>query len=280
MALKFQVESLEGIEDNLHSLYREDNGKYTLDVEGVKPISEVERVQKALDSERKSSKTYKDQYSAWESKFPSKTPDEIAALVEQIPLLELESKGKVDPKKHQEVVESTVKSRLAPYELEINKLKQATAERDQIIEQFKSADRRRTIHDAVREVAAKEGFQESAYSNPEGGLMLLAERHLTVNSIGQVVVSDESKAYTPGLAVREALAEIKQHHPYLLKQSVGGGASGSNGSASGGPNPFRTNNITERMKYIKANEHSPDKWQAAMKQAGLSEPTQEYKPRG
>jgi hypothetical protein len=114
MALKFQVESLEGIEDNLHSLYREDNGKYTLDVEGVKPISEVERVQKALDSERKSSKTYKDQYSAWESKFPSKTPDEIAALVEQIPLLELESKGKVDPKKHQEVVESTVKSRLAP----------------------------------------------------------------------------------------------------------------------------------------------------------------------
>jgi hypothetical protein len=276
MALKFQVDSLEGLEDSLHNLYREDGGKYVLDVEGVKPLHEVEKMQKALEAERKSAKQFKDQYSAWEGKFAGKQPDEIAALVERIPLLEAESQGKVDPKKHQEVVESTVKSRLAPYELEINKLKQAQAERDQVIEQFRQADRRRTIHDAVREVAAKEGFQESAYSSVEGALMLLAERHLTVNSIGQVVVSDDSKSYTPGLAVREALAEIKQHHPYLLKQSVGGGAAGSNGGTGGGPNPFRANNMTERMKYIKAN---PDKWQAAMKAAGLKDEFDEYKPR-
>lgn len=274
MALKYQVENLEGLEDSLHSLYREDNGKYVLDVEGVKPLHEVEKLQKALDAERKNGKQFKDQYTAWETKFSGKTPDEIAALVEQIPLLELESKGKVDPKKHLEVVEQTVKSRLAPYELEINKLKQATSERDQIIEQFKAADRRRTIHDAVREVAAKEGFQESAYSGAEGALMLLAERHLTVNSIGQVVVADDSKAYTPGLAVREALGEIKSQHPYLLKPSAGGGATGSNGTPSGGPNPFRANDLTARMQYIKAN---PDKWQVAMKAANLTDPMQEYK---
>lgn len=275
MALKYQVDNLEGLEDSLHSLYREDNGKYILDVEGVRPLADTERLQKALEAERKSAKGFKDQYTSWESKFSGKTPDEIAAQLERIPLLEAESQGKVDSAKHQTIVESTVKSRLAPYELEINKLKQAQAERDQQIEAYKAADRRRTIHDAVREAAAKEGFQEGTYSGAEGALMLLAERHLTVNSIGQVVVADNSP-YTPGLAVREALGEIKNQHPYLLKQSVGGGASGSNGVTGSGPNPFRGNNLSERAKYIKAN---PDKWEVAMKAAGLHEPMQEYKPR-
>lgn len=272
MALKYQVDSLEGLDETVHSLYKEEGGKYTLDVEGVKPVAEVEKVQKALDAERKVSKQFKDQFTPWESKFAGKTADEIFAQLERIPLLEAESQGKVDPKKHEAVVEQTVKSRLAPIELEREKLKQAINERDQVIESFKAADRRRTIHDAVREMAAKEGFQEAAYSSPEGGLMILAERHLTINSIGQVVVADDSKAYTPGLAVREALGEIKQAHPYLLKPSVGGGAAGSNGTSSTA-NPFKSNDMTERSKFMKAN---PGKWEALMKQAGLTNPAQAY----
>ncbi len=237
----------------------------------MKPVADLEKINNALQAERKVSKQFKDAASVWESRLPGKTPDEIAALLEQIPLLEAESKGRVDPKKHQEILETTVKQRLAPLEHEITKHKQAVIERDQVIEQFRSAERRRVIHDAVRSVAAKEGFQEQTYSSSEGALMLLAERHLTIDANGNVVVSDDSKFLTSGLPVREALGEIKNHHPYMLKQSLGGGSSGSlPGSAGSGSNPFKFNNLTARGAFMKENERFPDRIEAAIKAAGLS----------
>ena len=276
MPLKYQVEALDQIPEPLHEFYREDNGKYVLDAEGVKPAADFERVNTALAAERKVSKQFKDAAAAWEAKIPGKNPDEIAALLERIPLLEAESQGKWDQKKHLDVLETTVKQRVAPLELELTKRQQAIVERDQVIEQYKTADRKRTIHDAVRAMAAKEGFQESAYANPEGALMLLAERHFTVNAEGHVVVSDDSKSLQPGLAVREALGELKTQHPYLLKQSLGGGATGGNNPGLTGSNPFKGNNFTARSKYIEAN---PDKWQSAMAQAGLTDKFQKYNPK-
>lgn len=274
MALKYQIDSLDGLEENLHSLYKEDNGKYLLDVEGVKSSADFDRVNTALVSERKLSKQHKDAHSAWESKFTGKTPDQVFAELEQIPVLIAESQGKVDSKKMQEVAEITAKQRMAPLEHEITKLKQAQAERDQVIEQFKSADRRRTIHDAVRALAGKEGFQEQAYAGPEGALMLLAEKYLTINSIGEVVVAEGAKPYTEGLGLKEALGEIKQHHSYLLKPSVGGGASGNNGTSSTSNNPFKGNDLTARGKHMKEN---PGTWQRDMKAAGLNAPHELHK---
>lgn len=274
MVLKYTLENLEGVEENLHSLYREDNGKYVLDVEGVRSATDFDKVNNALVSERKLSKQYKDSATSWESKFAGRTPDQILADLERIPVLEAESVGKVDQKKMNEIAEITAKQRMAPLEHEITKLKQVATEKDQTIAQFQAADRRRTIHDAVRALAAKEGFQEQAYAGAEGALMLLAERYLTINTIGEVVVAEGAKPYTEGLGLKEALGEIKQHHPYLLKPSVGGGSSGNTGSGSISGNPFKSNDRTARGKFIREN---PTTWQAAMKQAGLSSPDEEYK---
>ena len=271
MALKYNLDSLEGLEESLHAVYREEGGKYVLDAEGVKPLADFDKINNALLAERKVSKQFKDVASAWESRFQGKSPDELAAALERIPLLEAESQGKVDATKHATVVEQTVKQRMATLELEITKLKQAVTEREQSIASYQAADKRRTIHDAVRVLAAKEGFQESSYASAEGALMLLAERHFTINGAGDVVVSDESKAYTPGLGLREALGEVKNQHGYLLKQSVGGGASGSSFNGSG-TNPFKTNNLTARGEFIKNN--SIDKVNAAVKAAGLDHPSQ------
>ncbi len=278
MALKFQVDTLEGLDESLHSVYREDNGKFVLDVEGVRPEGDFVKLKGVVDNERKLSKSVKDSLTAWESRLPGKTPEEIAGLLERIPLLEAESQGRVDPKKHQEILETTVKQRLAPLEHEITKHKQAVAERDQVIEQFKAAEHRRIIHDAVRSVAAKEGFQEQTYSSSEGALMLLAERHLTIDSNGNVVVSDDSKFLTQGLPVREALGEIKSHHPYMLKQSLGGGAvGGAPGTPGTGQNPFKGNNLTLRGQYMREHAKFPEKIEAAWRQAGLSSPLELHK---
>ncbi len=273
MALKFQIDTLEGLEEGLHSHYREDNGKYILDCEGAKSIAEIEKVTTALNSERKIKKEFQDKAAVWESRFTGKTPEEILAQLERIPLLEAESQGKVDPKKHETIVETTVKQRLAPLEHEITKLRQAVVEKEQMVAQFQASDRRRTLHDAVRGIAVKEGFQETTYSNAEGALMLLAERHFTINSVGDVVVADESKLLTPGLGLREALVEIKNHYPYMVKQSIGGGAAGSPGSPGGASsNPFKSDNLTERAKFMQENKKDPSKIEFAWKQAGLKSP--------
>jgi hypothetical protein len=271
MALKFEIESLESLEENLHSLYREDSGKYLLDVEGVKSEVDFNKVKTALESERKASKSFKDQVTTWESRFTGKTPEEIAAQLERIPLLEAESQGRVDPKKHAEILETTVKQRLAPFELEKNKLAQTIAEKEQVIAQYQAADRRRTIHDAVRAEAVKAGFQDTTYASGSAPLMLMAAENLTINSVGEVIV-DEGKSYTSGLPVREFLGELKNQHSYMLKQSVGGGAEGTKGSAGGGPsgNPFKTNNLTARGAFMRENEKNPDKIAAAVRAAGLT----------
>lgn len=279
MTLKSVYETAEEIPEALKEYYPENNGKFVFaGAEGWKPQSEVDKVMQVLESERKLTKQFKATASVWESKLPGKTADEVAALLERIPLLEAESQGRVDPVKHTQILETTVKQRMAPLEHELGKLKQSVVEREQEIAAYKSAERRRTIHDAVRAVAAKEGFQETTYSSPEGTLMLLAERHLVINSVGDVVVSDDSKLLTPGLPVREALVEIKNQQPYMLKQSIGGGASGSApGSAGSAQNPFRGNNITARAQFMRENAKDPSKIEFLWKQAGLSGPLEMHK---
>jgi hypothetical protein len=280
MALKFQLDTLEGLEENLHSLYREDSGKYVLDCEGARTQADVDKVKASLDAERKLHKQFKDSYTSWESRFTGLTPEEVFAKLEQIPILEAESKGKIDAQKYQEILETALKQRMAPVELEKSKLTQAITEREQIIEQYKAADRRRTIHDAVRAEAAKAGFLEQVYVGPGSPLLMMAESNLTINSVGDVVVDDD-KAYASGLPVREFLGELKNHHSYMLKQSMGGGASGGSdprgGGGNGGGNPFKTNNMTARGQFMNEHKNNPEKIQSAIRNAGLTTPYELHK---
>lgn len=54
--LKFEVDSIDAVDENLRSLYSEHEGKYRLKVEGIDPADELK---KALSNERSSSKEAK-----------------------------------------------------------------------------------------------------------------------------------------------------------------------------------------------------------------------------
>jgi len=56
MGLQFEVDSLEGVDENLQSLYSEHDGKFRLAVEGIDPADELKE---ALRKEREESKGYK-----------------------------------------------------------------------------------------------------------------------------------------------------------------------------------------------------------------------------
>lgn len=270
MALKFQLDSIEALnelDEAIQPLYQENNGKYVLAVEGAKSLHDFDGVTKALSAERKAAKALKDQYDPWASTFKDKTPAEIQAELDRIPLLEADASGKVSREKIDLMVETAARNRMAPVEKARDELKALVAEREATIAAFYAADRKRTILDSVREVAAKDpSLHETSYTSPRGALMLLAEQLFTIDeTTNRVVVREDVEGIAAGLGVKDALAELKNQHPYLTKGSVGGGASGGTGGGSV-TNPFKSNDMTERGRF--ANQY-PEKVAAMVKAAGL-----------
>lgn len=56
MALKFELESLDGLDDGVKSLYVEHNGKYRLQVDGIDPADELKEALRKERDERKAAK--------------------------------------------------------------------------------------------------------------------------------------------------------------------------------------------------------------------------------
>lgn len=274
--LKPQFDTLDDVPEALREYYPEKEGKYVFaGLDGYKPVSEFQAVQTALKKERSNAKMLEDSYTPWQTTFAGKTPQEIKAELDKIPVLEAESNGKISKEKIDALIEVAAKNRLAPVAAERDTYKTKISELEAQIQAFQEHNKQRKIFDAVREVAAKENiFHESAYASPEGALMLLAGRYFTVDeSSDSVVIKEDVKGLAAGLGVKDALAEIRSMHPYLAKNSLGGGAQGSGGS-SGGPNPFKDNNMSARTAFIKAN---PTTWQARMKEAGVKNAFEPYK---
>lgn len=78
MALKLVVDSLNDIPEALRSLYKEDGGKFRLEVDGVEDSAGLKS---ALEKERASARAYEKQVKQWQSL--GKTPEEIGALLDE-----------------------------------------------------------------------------------------------------------------------------------------------------------------------------------------------------
>lgn len=77
MALQLSVDTLDGVDEALHSLYTPKDGRFVLDVDGIEDTSGLK---KALDAERKRADAEAKQAKAW--KTLGKTPAEIEELLE------------------------------------------------------------------------------------------------------------------------------------------------------------------------------------------------------
>ena len=62
MALQFEVESLEGLDENLQGLYQEHDGKYRLAVEGIDPADELKEALRKEREERAAAKSKLTEY--------------------------------------------------------------------------------------------------------------------------------------------------------------------------------------------------------------------------
>lgn len=109
MGLKFEVDSLDGLDDGVKAMYKEHNGKYRLDVEGIDPADELKG---ALAKERE------------ERKKKGQEAEELRKALEAKELAELEGQKKYEElyKKAQESGTKTA--------AELQALKDAIANRD------------------------------------------------------------------------------------------------------------------------------------------------------
>lgn len=260
--LEAVMKTLDDVPDPIKELYSERNGQFELTgIAGVKTTADVDRLSVALQKERDAHKDTKTKFSVW----GDLEYEDVQKQLDRIPELEAAAQGAIDEDKMNELVEGKMKTRLAPIERENNTLKAAVAERDEVIGQFKAKETQRKIQDTVRPVLAEAKVLESAQEDA----LMLAERLFEVREDDGAVVMRDQVGYTPGITVKDWLAEIQSKRPHWWAPSQGGGSgAGSNLGINSGKNPWAkdTWNLTEQGQVVK--EHGLDKAQNLAKQAG------------
>lgn len=247
MALKAILDSIDDLPEDVKKEYVEKNGKFELQVEGMKTQADVERLQGALTKERNDHKAVRERLGL----LGDRKIEDVLATLDRVPELEAAAAGKLDENKLNELVEGRIKTRVAPVEREKGQLAQKVQELSGIVEQYQSKEKVRSIHDAVREAVGKtQGFQSGAVEDA----LLYAERMLEVGEDGRVITRD-GVGVTPGIDAAVWLTEMQSKKAHWWGPSQGGGAGGNRSGGGGGANPWSAEgwNMTEQGRILKEN---------------------------
>jgi hypothetical protein len=246
MKLKHKYGKQEDIPAGFESLFEEKNGEWVLTgIEGVKTQEDVDRLQRSLTAERSAHKATKDAFKA----LDGMDLEEVVSKLDRFDELEAAAAGNgnkdVDAR-----VEAALKSRIAPIERERDNLKKERDELSGKVQTFEAENRTRSIHDTVREQAAKLNILPGALDDA----LMLADRALVVNEHGEVVVREGAKGFTEGVDAGTWLTEVRETKTHWWPASEGGGAGGGNQNGTG-TNPWSKAgwNMTEQGKILTAN---------------------------
>jgi hypothetical protein len=258
MAFKTVVDKLEDVEEALRPHYVEIKDakgatKFVVGLEGdINLLPQAKPLHTEAASYRVKLRDFEEKYGKLKG-FEGMDHAEVIAKLDRVAELEAAAGGKLDDKKIDDIVESRMKTKLAPVEREKAQL---IKERDELRaekETFTKRERDRTVKDAVRSALDKsKGFQTSAADDA----LLLAERVFDVSADGVVTVKDNVGA-TPGVSPEVWLTEMQSKRPHWWGASAGGGAGGNNGGAGGGfgqKNPWSHEhwNMTEQSAIYRA----------------------------
>lgn len=238
------VDNLDGIDEKYHDLYEAKGDKFVMKaIEGLKPLAEFNVVHNALTKERGEHKTTKTKLAS----FGDLDPEATRVALERIPELELAAGGAIDEAKISGIVESRIAAKVKPVERERDLLKTQNAEKDGVIEGFKSKEKTRVITDTVTKAAKGLKLVDGAVEDA----VVLAERLFEVGEDGAVVTRD-NVGVTPGLTADAWLTDLAPRKPHWFGPSQGGGAGGGGNRGNLGPNPFTAEhwNMTEQGKLV------------------------------
>lgn len=240
MALKYEVESLDDLDATLHGLYKTtDAGKFVLDVDGVKPLTEFNTVYTALHKEREVSKGFKDKLSG----FGELTPEVIQANLTRIAELEELAKGStIDDAKLKSMVDARLNAEIAPVKSERDRLMQERADLASLVEKYKTDEKNRRMSDEfnseIEQAKIDPRFKE---------LVMYKAKEVFAESQDGTFLTKET--YMP---FKVWLTEQQQQNPYWWGDTQGSGATGSRSTGMVN-NPFKSDNLTEISKMVTEN---------------------------
>jgi hypothetical protein len=236
MPIKAVYDKQEDVPEEWRGLFEEKNGKWCIQrIEGLVTQADLERVQGALNNEKKEHATTKTKLQA----FGEKTPEEVIAMGEKITELEARVPKPEEQKTLDERVQTLLNQQLAaktgPLERQIKEL--TTKAETAIAEntQLKDTITKGKIKDAVVAAATKLKVINEAIED----VQLYAERVFEINADGKIVTRD-NVGCIPGLEPENWLGDMKEKRPHWWPTSNGGGAGGGNnpGGGGGNDNPF------------------------------------------
>lgn len=265
--LKAIVESLSDVPSQFHELYTERSGKFHFTgVQGIKTEADIQALQDAVNQERQAhrdTKTKLDEYK--DIRALGVSASDILAKLDRYGELEAAAKDKIDDKKIDEIVETRIKSRLAPLQRELDSAKTELGTKESLISEYTQKEKVRTIHDAVRTAATKSNVIPTAVED----ILMLSEKVFDVDQNGKVITKDNS-GVLPGIDPEVFLSEMQQKRPHWWPTSSGGGSKGGSGGGYGASdNPFSHEgwNMTKQGQLLREN---PERAEQMAKAAGTT----------
>lgn len=248
--LKLEIAKLEEVAEALRDFYKEKDGKFYLQVDGMKTQADIDKQLAANQKERTEHAATKATLKVATDKLAvlgELDPDEI---IDKLAKLETLEAAGANPKAEeiQKLVDAGVTAKLKVETQRLERtLKTTTDERDALKSQVGELGGKivqRTVDDAVRDAATVAKVVPEAI----GDVLILARSAFKLTD-GKVV--DES-----GRDPSQWLEDSKKSRPYLWPRAQGaGGQGGGDGGGLSKDNPFSADgwNLTEQGKLVTAN---------------------------
>lgn len=239
-----EYDSLETVPDGVKHLFVVADGKAILiRASQIKTVADVDRVQEGLRKEREDHKGTKTKLSAFKGLDATAIHDKLDRFDE----LEIAANGKLDDTKINEMVESRIKSRIAPLERQVTQLTDDKTELQGAITTFEGKDKKRTIHDHIRQASVKAKIRDTALDD----VLVIGERLFEIQEGTNNVITKDNVGITPGIDAGVWLTEMKDNKPHWWPESKGAGLKGPGGRHQGN-NPFSKDhwNLTEQGRIV------------------------------
>lgn len=264
MKLKLVVDDINSVDAAYRALYTERDGKWHLtEVEGIKTQDDINKIQVALTKERTDHKALKERIS---STFGDRRFEDIQVDLDRITELEATiAAGGGDKKTKEELdalVEARTNAKLAPVQRQLTEAQKKLDESNKTIDTYKTKDKTRAIHDALREAGLKAKITPEAMEDA----LMWGERVFDVDEETGAVTVKDNVGHTPGIDATVWFTEMEPKKPHWFGQTSGGGAGGNRQGKGGGiNNPFSHEhwNLTEQGKLYTANAAQAERMAAS-----------------
>lgn len=252
MPLPFITDSLESLDENVHSLYIEENGRFRLNIEGYEdPNGLKTALQKERDAARDAKRKLTEMESKFNSQFEGLDIDAVKSLLAKASEDEetrLIAEGKID-----EVVSRRTERLRGDYDKQLKEANERIERAEAFANQFKD----KVLSDSIREAAIKAGALPEASDD----IILRAKTSFKLNEHGEavaigkdgeVIYSKDGKTPLSPLEWAESLKEIA---PHLWPRAQGAGPTGD----QGGKTKKQFNDLTEAER-VDLYKSDPDKY--------------------